>query len=250
MKKIAFLLIVFALISGYLYAQNPVIVPIGLTIKKPDIDQQNEFTELSLSFRNLGREYLKVKSFNLSIVDDRGIDLIKKGTENLSILERNGFFSSVKIGWESFDYKFYRKNDAFRGKFTTYSAPHHDARYINIKGNVEVWMKGKTDAKEEDVLSGISIDTKQTYTFRNLPLRFVENGSLTLDDTRYKGYKIIYNHPVTSISVKGQKKLETIFTDPDEFYVNEKLQVVSLIFIFPDAQLINVPVDITLSVGL
>lgn len=250
MKKLATLLIIFALNTSLLQAQNPEIVPIGLTIKKPDIDQQNELTELSLSFRNLGKEYLKVKSFNLSITDNLGNDLIKNGTENLSLLEKNGFFTSIKVGWESFDYKFYRKNDAFRGKFTTYSAPGKDARHIYIKGDVEVWTKGKTDVKEEDILSGILIDTKQTYMFRNLPLRFVENGSLTLDDTRYIGYKIIYNYPITSVAVEGQKMLETIFTDPDEFYVNEKLQEVNLIFTFPDAQLISVPVDIALSVGL
>jgi hypothetical protein len=239
------------LISGIVQAQSISIQPVELSIKRPDINRQNEETELVLSFQNIGREFLQVKSFHFLLKDDQGTDMIEKGGENLQAYEKKGFFTSRSTEWEYFNYGFYNQKDAFGGRLIVYCAPSPKAKQLVLKGEDQVWVKGKSDKTDKVRLSDIIINTNNTYHLDGGgAIKFVEKGRLSLDNSQYKNYKIISDVPIASVTVEGQRKFQGIATSPDEIFVNENKNEVSLIFEIPNTQLLTIPVDINIGIGL
>jgi hypothetical protein len=248
-RFVLFVLLVFSGIS--LNAQTLDIQIVELSLKRPDINRQYEETELVISFRNIGREFLKVKSFEFTLTDDQGTNLIQKGDENLKAYEKQGFFTSRSLDWEFFGYGFYNQKNGFGGRFITYSAPSKEATQLLLKGEAQVWVSGKSNKPREISMNGISVNTHETYTLDGGGIvRFVEKGVLTLDNIQFKNYKVESDVPVLSVAIAGQRRFQGIPNPPDEIFVSEAQKEISLVFQVPDAQIMTIPVDLKFGIGM
>jgi hypothetical protein len=242
-------LLAFLTIGEMLHAQNIAVQPVEFTIKRPDINRQYEETELVISVRDLGREFIKVKSFNFSLKDDLGNDLLEKNKENLKVYEKNGFYTSRTSNWEYFNYAFYNRKDAFGSKLSLYSAPSDQAKRVELKGEVLVWVKAKNDKPGEAYLNNIVVKPGELYSIGKGTVKFTHTGYLTLDKREYMSYKVSADIPVSSIDVVGQKRFEGIPTSPDEVFLLVGQSEHSFVFKLPDAQLITIPVELQFAVG-
>lgn len=247
--KLNILFFIALFVSFPIFAQNISIHPVELSIKRPDISRQYEETELVISFRNIGQDFLKVKSFTFTLSDDQGTNLLEKSSENLKAYERSGFFTSRSSNWEYFNYAFYNKPDAFGGKLITYSTPSPQAKLILLKGEVQVWVKGKSGKQNETELKNIVIKPDHEYQIAGGAVKFIENGTLTLDKSQFKNYKVVSDMPISSVAVVGQKKFQGIPTGLDEIFIPADQNEVNLFFTMPDTQILRIPVDLAIGIG-
>lgn len=250
MKNISLLFVL--LICPVILPAQPQIRVVELSVKRPDINWQNEETILTLSIRDLENHFLSVKSFNYRLEDDQGVDLVARGASNLKELEKKGFYTTVSPDWEFFDYKFYNQMNAFGAKITSYSAPSQDSKKIVLKGELVVLQKTRNNQAQEATIENISIHPDSVYSFNGGRLTFTENGAMRMGNSNYKIYKVNSETLIAGVAVVGQQKLDDVFVDSDELYVLDtgSDKPVSLVFTIPDSEQVRIPIDLAIGVGL
>lgn len=243
-------LMLLLLLPFYAASQQPFTVkPLEVSVRASDIGRINEETRVAFSVTGLEKEFLRVQSFDFTLTDAQGTDLVKKGEERLKAFEKQGFYTSQPIGWSYYDYDFYNRPDALGARFVTYCVPLEDSHSIRLRGVMKVAVKD-SDRTERATLENTAIQPGREYAVAGGAVRFMVKGTMNIGDKQYKNYSVETGLPIAGIEVAGRKPFTGLHVAPDEFYVEEDAEEITLIFELMDTKVIQIPVDLEFSAGL
>lgn len=183
------------------------------------------------------------------VTDDKGRDLRAAGQAELEKRNKEGFFSTTPNGWEFNDLRFNEIDNAFRARFNAYASPSPGSNYVTLQGKLSVSIRKPGNTKEIK-LKNVDPKKGDTLTAGGKKIYFIESGSMSSGENVFLTYTLNPDLAVEEAITPGIRLPDGISKGATEIYVPEKVKKFDLVLKIADTEVITIPLDLKITLGM